>query len=405
MRNTAIVIALILLNSIASPGQVKESRLEEHIKVLASDSLMGRGTGTSGEKMAASYIEKIFKENRLVFSGNEKSYRQSFPFKAGVHGFGREGMASNLVGFIDNQADKTVIIGAHYDHLGLGHDGNSLDVHAQDKIHNGADDNASGVAGLLELARYFQNNNIREKNNFLFLCFSGEELGLVGSKYFTEHPSIDLSSVNYMINLDMIGRLDPTQGIAISGTGTSSVWEDFLKRNSEADLKIRTDSSGMGPSDHSSFYLKNIPVLHFFTGPHGDYHKPSDDWDKINYKGEVEILNFIIALIESLDSQPKLTFLPTKNKSLGSARDFKVTMGIMPSYTSSEEGLRIDGVSEGKPAQRAGLKSGDVILQVGELKIKNIQDYMDALGKFEKGQTVIVRIKRRSEIVSLPLKF
>jgi len=387
-------------------SQIQEPNIRKHIRVLANDSLMGRGTGSSGEKMAALYIEHEFKKIKLKPDGDNKTFFQSFPFKSGVHGMGQEGTARNLIGFIDNKAENTIIIGAHYDHLGLGNDGGSLDANPQNKIHNGADDNASGTAGLIELARYFQKNKTKEKNNFLFICFSGEELGLFGSKYFTEHSTIDLNHVNFMINLDMIGRLDPTtHRLAVSGSGTSAVWETQLKSLSTDNLPIKTDSSGMGPSDHTSFYLKNIPVLHFFTGSHSDYHKPSDDSDKINYAGEVDVLDLIIRLVNQLDGQPKLTFLATKNKSMGLNRSFKVTMGIMPNYTSDVDGLQVDGVSEGRPAQKAGVKTGDIIIQMGELTIKDIQGYMEALGKFEKGQTVPVKVKRGNEIVTLSVTF
>jgi hypothetical protein len=288
----------------------------------------------------------------------------------------------------------------------LGENGSSLDANPKGKIHNGADDNASGVAGVLELARYFSKNKISEKSNFLFICFSGEELGLYGSKYFTEHPSIDLTKVNYMINMDMIGRLNPTtKSISVSGSGTSPVWETTLKNMTGTQLTIKTDSAGVGPSDHTSFYLKNIPVLHFFTGSHSDYHKPSDDWDKINYAGEKEVLDLIIAVIEKLDSEPQLAFLPTKNKSMSSSRSFKVTMGVMPSYTSDVAGLLVDGATDGKPAQKAGIQTGDIITRIGDYEIKDIQTYMDALGKFEKGQTVPVKIKRKSEELTLNVTF
>ncbi len=392
--------------TLPSLAQVPEINVYKHIHILANDSLMGRGTGSSGEKMAAAYIESQFKEIKLLPKGDNQTFFQSFPYKSGVHGTGKEGMARNVIGFIDNKASNTIIIGGHYDHLGLGNDGGSLDANPQDKIHNGADDNASGSAGVIELARYFQNNKTQEKNNFIFICFSGEELGLFGSKYFTEHPTVDTARITYMINMDMIGRLDPTTHIvSVSGTGTSPVWERVLKQLSGNSLTIKTDSAGMGPSDHSSFYLKKIPALHFFTGSHSDYHKPSDDADKINYGGEVDVLDFIIRLINQLDDQPKLTFLTTKNKSMGSARSFKVTMGIMPSYTSNAEGLQVDGVTEGKPAQKAGVKTGDVIIQMGELTIKDITGYMEALGKFEKGQTVPVKVRRGTEIVLLSVTF
>ncbi len=400
-----LLTVIALLTTLKSIGQIDEDKIKQHIKILSDDSLMGRGTGSEGEQMAATYIESQFKKINLKPKGDANDYRQSFLFKGGVHGTGPAGKANNLIGFLDNNADQTIIIGAHFDHLGLGENGSSMDANPKGKIHNGADDNASGVAGLIELARHFA-NKAKEKYNFLFIAFSGEELGLYGSKYFTEHPTLDLLKVNCMINLDMIGRLDPvTNALAVSGTGTSAVWENEIKKLSSDELKIKTDSAGMGPSDHTSFYLKNIPVLHFFTGSHSDYHKPSDDWQKINFAGEKTVLEFIVRLVENLDALPKLTFLPTKNKSMGSARSFKVTLGIMPSYTSSEEGLKVDGVTDGKPAQRAGILTGDLIIKIGAYSIKDIQAYMTALGKFEKGQTVPVKVKRNKDVVSLRVTF
>jgi hypothetical protein len=408
MKTPKLLLFLLLLtiSSFVSAQKIEEKNIKTHIKFLSDDALQGRFTGSAGERLALGYIEKQFKALKLQPKGESDSFEQKFPFKSGVHGTGTEGTAHNAVAFLDNKADKTIIIGAHFDHLGLGENGSSLDANPKGKIHNGADDNASGVAGVLELARYFSKNQISEKSNFLFICFSGEELGLYGSKYFTEHPSIDLTKVNYMINMDMIGRLNPTtKSVSVSGSGTSPVWETLLKNMSGTQLNIKTDSAGIGPSDHSSFYLKNIPVLHFFTGSHSDYHKPSDDWDKINYAGEKEVLDLIIAVIEKLDNEPQLAFLPTKNKSMSSSRSFKVTMGVMPSYTSDVAGLLVDGATDGKPAQKAGIQTGDVITKIGDYEIKDIQTYMDALGKFEKGQTVPVKIKRKSEELTLSVTF
>jgi hypothetical protein len=405
MKKLISLFVVILAFVQISCAQIKEENLRKHIRILASDSLNGRGAGSEGEKMARAYIESQFKKFKLEKKGAD-GFTQSFPFRGGVHGTGAEGTANNIVAYLDNKAPYTIILGAHYDHLGLGENGSSLDANPQGKIHNGADDNASGVAGLLELARYFESNRKKEKYNFLFIAFSGEELGLFGSKYFTEHPTIDLTKVNYMINMDMIGRLDPTtKSLAVSGIGTSPVWETELKNLSKGTLNIKTDSAGVGPSDHTSFYLKNIPVLHFFTGSHSDYHKPSDDFDKINYAGEREVLELIVRLVEKMDAEPKLAFLTTKNKSMSSARSFKVTMGVMPSYTSTEEGLKVDGVTDGKPAQKAGVLTGDVIIQIGDYKIKDIQAYMEALGKFEKGQSTEVKVKRGAEILTLPITF
>jgi hypothetical protein len=383
------------------PGKVRA-----HISFLASDELQGRGTGTEGEKLAAKYLVSQFKKLKLKPYGDNKSYLQTFDFKGGMHGTGEPGKASNIIGFLDNGAPTTVIIGAHYDHLGTGNQGSSLDPNPAGKIHNGADDNASGVAGVLELARYYKSNKVKEKNNFLFILFSGEELGLYGSDYFVEHPTLDLGKVNFMINLDMVGRLDPKNGgLSVSGSGTSPGWEPLLKSLSTPEVPITTDSSGTGPSDHTKFYLKKIPVLHFFTGSHSDYHKPSDDAEKINYDGEVAVLNTIIKVVDTMDKEPKLAYLTTKSKSMGGARSFKVTLGVMPSYSSKASGLKVDGVSEGKPAQKAGILAGDIITQIGELPIKDMESYMDALGKFEKGRTVPVKLLRAEKEITVNVTF
>ena len=407
MKRTAILFIVVgLALSTVHAQQFDVTLIRKHIKTLASDSLQGRGTGKNGEKMAAAYIQAQFKKLKLKPQGDNKTYLQAFAFKGGAHGEGEGGTANNIVGYLDNKAANTIIIGAHYDHLGMGDQGSSLDANPQTKIHNGADDNASGVAGVLELARVLSTNKVKEKNNFLFLCFSGEELGLFGSKYFTEHPTLDLSKANFMINMDMIGRLDEqTKVLMVNGTGTSPVWETLVKSLENENVKIKTDSSGTGPSDHTSFYLKNIPVLHFFTGSHSDYHKPSDDWDKINFKGEADVLTVIAKIITSLDAEPKLAFLTTKTKATASRSAFKVTMGVMPSYSSDAAGLKIDGVTEGKPAQKAGIQTGDVIVQMGDLVIKDIQNYMEALGKFEKGQTIPVKVKRGEETITMNVTF
>jgi hypothetical protein len=406
MRNfITLSIALIVLAGSCMGQKIDAGRLKENIRTLAGDGYEGRGTGSAGEKKANDFIEKQFKKIGLLPKG-ENGFDQSFPFKSGVHGEGPSGTAQNIAAYLDNGAVNTIIIGAHYDHLGLGNDGNSLDANSKGKIHNGADDNASGTAGVIELARYFKNNGRKESYNFLFLCFSGEELGLYGSKHFTEHPTIDLSAVTCMINLDMVGRLNPdTKALFVSGTGTSPVWEPMLQKLSSDQLKIKTDSSGTGPSDHTSFYLKNIPVLHFFTGSHTDYHKPSDDADKINYEGEVEVLKTIVKVVDELEGQPKLAFLTTKSRNMNTRSSFKVTLGIMPSYTSESEGLLVDGVTDGRPAQKAGVLAGDVITQMGDLPIKDIQNYMEALGKFEKGQTIPVKLKRKGEEITVNVTF
>ena len=310
----------------------------------------------------------------------------------------------NVIGFIDNNAASTIIIGAHYDHLGYGEDHNSLYTGITPQIHNGADDNASGTAAVIELGKLLKTSKYKN-NNYLFICFSGEELGLFGSKYFTEHPTVDMTTVNYMINLDMVGRLnDSTHGLNIGGYGTSPAWGETMSANDKF-FKIKFDSSGTGPSDHTSFYRKDIPVLFFFTGVHSDYHKPSDDADKINYTGEWMVLKYIYKLIEDTNKKGKLAFTKTRETISIGKSSFKVTLGIMPDYTFSGIGVRADGISDGKIAQKAGLKAGDVIVQLGDYKFTDVQTYMETLSKFNKGDATKVKVKRGNEELVFDIVF
>jgi len=310
----------------------------------------------------------------------------------------------NVIGYIDNGAANTVIVGAHYDHLGYGEDHNSLYTGATPQIHNGADDNASGTAALIELSKLVKKSKLRN-NNYVFIAFSGEELGLFGSKYFTEHPTIDLSRANYMINMDMLGRLnDSTHGLTIGGYGTSPVWGEVLS-NTDNYLKINFDSSGTGPSDHTSFYRKDMPVLFFFTGAHGDYHKPTDDAGKINYTGELMVLKYIYNVIDGTNKKGKLAFTKTRETAAQGKRSFNVSLGIMPDYTYSGTGVRADGVSEGKPAQKVGIKAGDIITQIGDFKIADVQGYMQVLGKFNKGDATKVKVNRGKEEIVFDIVF
>ena len=310
----------------------------------------------------------------------------------------------NVIGYIDNGAASTVILGAHYDHLGYGEDHNSLYTGTTPQVHNGADDNASGTAALIEISKQLKASKFKS-NNYLVISFSGEELGLFGSKYFTEHPTINLSNANYMINMDMVGRLnDSTHGLSIGGYGTSPAWGQLLNAKDKF-FTIKFDSSGTGPSDHTSFYRKDIPVLFFFTGVHSDYHKPSDDADKINYNGELQVVKYIYNVVEKADKQGKLTFTKTREATTSAKSSFKVTLGIMPDYTYSGSGVRVDGVSEGKVAQKAGIKAGDIITQLGDIKFTDVQSYMGALGKFNKGDATKVKVMRGTQEMIFDIVF
>ncbi len=378
---------------------------------MASDKLEGRGVGEAGCEKAAKYLAKQFKKIGLKPKGTEGGWFQPFEFQISknphniIDSNAQKIKSQNVVGFLDNGAAHTIIVGAHYDHLGKGFLGSSLEANSTGKIHNGADDNASGTAGVLALARYFANNGKKEPFNFLFICFSAEEEGLIGSKRFCENPTIPLSSVNYMLNMDMIGRLQADRGLLVQGVGTSPLWIPMLGVVKKEGLTIKTDSSGIGPSDYTSFYLKNIPVIGLFTGAHSDYHKPSDDADKINYEGTKQVLEYAVRLIEGTCTFDKLTFQETKPQPSRESRAFKVTMGVMPDYAADVKGMRIDGVTKGKPAEKAGLKQGDIITKIGDYPIADVYQYMDALGKFKKGETTKVMVVREGKEIILDITF
>jgi len=308
--------------------------------------------------------------------------------------------SKNIIGYIDNKAQFTVVLGAHFDHLGYGEDGNSMLRTGERLIHNGADDNASGTAALIELAFLLKKSKLKQFN-YLFIAFSAEELGLNGSKYFSENPTISLNTVNYMINMDMVGRMnDSTRVITIGGYGTSPSWKALIDNIKHNPFVIKYDSSGTGPSDHTSFYRKDIPVLFFFTGLHTDYHKPSDDADKINYVGELKIIYFIKQLIENDKQHEKIAFTKTREQSSGSSTRFSVSLGIMPDYTFPGNGVRVDGVSDGRPAKKAGISTGDVIRQLGDFKTSSVESYMQALSKFKKGdKTNVIILRGETELV------
>ena len=314
----------------------------------------------------------------------------------------QERTGHNIVGYINNNASTTVVIGAHYDHLGWGESGSLY--RGEPAIHNGADDNASGVALLLELAKEIKEQGLRG-NNYLFIAFSGEELGLYGSKSFVQNATIDTASINYMMNFDMVGRLDEENTMAVNGVGTSPLFKDKALAVKAGNINVKTTESGMGPSDHASFYLANKPVLHFYTGNNPDYHKPSDDAYLINFDGMVQVFDYTMALLKDLDDEGELVFMPTKDEDNRNTPKFSVTLGVVPDYMYDGEGMRIDGVTEGKPAHGAGIQSGDVVKKLGDIEITDMMAYMTALSKFKKGQKTKVKILRDNKLIELDIQF
>ncbi|MDX6384740.1 MAG: hypothetical protein QOK48_2313 [Blastocatellia bacterium] len=354
----------------------------------------------------------------------------------------RESPSFNVVGVLPGTDPKlkteAIVIGAHYDHLGMGGEG-SGSLSASTGIHHGADDNASGVAGLIELARLLSSQKLRR--TVVFIAFSGEEEGLIGSNYYVNHPIVPLVNTVAMINMDMIGRLKD-KALIVGGVGTAQEWRSMIDASNDVQgmtvtlnspgvdrtlqagvpvvmgsngnpvvtmnparkFSLTLNEDGYGPSDHSSFYGKQVPVLFFFTGSHNDYHKPSDTAEKINYEGEASIVGFVERIVRDLDRGDKRpTYTVAKSEQQGRTGGFRVYLGTIPNYAEANDGLRLDGVREDSPASKAGLKAGDRIVKMGGHEVKNVYDYTFALGEMKAGQEYEVEIFRGSERLILKI--
>jgi hypothetical protein len=355
----------------------------------------------------------------------------------------RESPSFNVVGILPGSDPKlkegAIVIGAHYDHLGRGGEGSLAP--REGEIHHGADDNASGVAGLIELARILSTQNPKPRRTIVFIAFSGEEEGLIGSSYYVNHPIVPLANTVAMINMDMIGRLKDKH-LIVGGVGTASEWRSLIDADNivkgvevsvnspvaaaTVSLSLPTviggnglptvtvdagkqfaltlNEDGFGPSDHSSFYAKQVPVLFFWTGTHEDYHKPSDTADKINYEGEARIVSFVANVVRDIDKSDKRpTYTVAKSESQGRSTGFRVYLGTIPNYADSNDGLKLDGVRDDSPASKAGLKAGDKIVKMAGHDVKNVYDYTYALGEMKAGQEYEVEIVRGSEHLTLKI--
>jgi len=314
----------------------------------------------------------------------------------------------NVVGYLPTGNDTTVIIGAHFDHLGWGGKGSSRYLGKEKKIHYGADDNASGTAAMMELARHFASIKSQIHYSLLFVAFSGEEAGILGSAWYVRHWTIDSSKLRMMVNLDMVGRLRAQdKGLAIFGTGTCTEFKQYFDSTlTDSTMKLNFQESGTAPSDVTAFYNNGIPVLFFFTGQHEDYHTPEDVLAKIDTHGVVQVTNLVERIVDHFDQAGgHLAFQKTKDSETGRMRSFSVTLGVMPDYVSTVKGMRVDGVSPDRPAERAGILKGDVIIQMGQYKVDDIYAYMSALGKFRKGDSCQVTIERGADTLKLMVNF
>jgi hypothetical protein len=399
----------LLETNASNPNYNPEEDIKKEAAKLAArkaTALLVYNSGTLADKITYNSKDKPTVSTIPILYVTKAGYKKylSDPFATldlsmRVAFFEKKKTGNNVVGYIDNNAAQTVIIGAHYDHLGFGEDANALDTIKA--VHNGADDNASGIAAMIEIARMLVTSKTKS-NNYVFIAFSGEELGLIGSRYWLDNPTA--TNPNYMINMDMVGRYDATKMLTIGGYGTSPEWSSIITSANDKSLALRFDSTGGGPSDHASFYRKNIPVLFFFTGSHPDYHKITDDAEKINYDGQMQIVKLINRIVLAADSKPKLAFSKTAEPKAGPT-NFSVSLGVIPDYSYSGVGLKIDGVSPQKTAEKIGLKAGDVLLKLGDHKINDMNTYMQALSKFKKGDKTTVRISRAKEEREFTVEF
>ena len=309
----------------------------------------------------------------------------------------------NVIGVLPGSgphADEAIVIGAHYDHVGYGGEGSLAP--GSHEVHNGADDNASGTAALLELARRFSQRTEPLPRTLVFLAFTGEERGLLGSAYYVKEPLFPLENTVAMLNMDMVGRMTDHK-LTVFGTGTSPVWDGLLdKYAAEVGLELSRKPEGLGPSDHSSFYSVKIPVLHLFSGTHSDYHRPTDDWEKINFEGMTQVVDLMEDLAVAVAESPER---PTYAEVVGRAsmeRDgSRPYFGSIPDFGTDADGYAIQGAAPGSPADKGGLKGGDIIVRLGGHAIAGLDDFDLALRKFSAGQQVEVVVQRGGEEVTL----
>jgi len=324
--------------------------------------------------------------------------------------------AFNVIGILPGTdpvlKNESIVIGAHYDHLGHGGQG-SMAANSTE-IHHGADDNASGTAAVIELARQFAKAK-NNKRTLIFVCFSGEEEGLFGSSYYVNNPVFPLDKTVAMINMDMIGRLNENK-LTIGGMGTASEWNELVKCDNEilfdssngygvgGRFTLQLNEDGFGPSDHSSFYGKKIPVLFFFTGTHNDYHKPSDTADKINYAGEANVISYVAAIEKSIDQNPnRPTYTVAKSSMSGGRTGFNISLGTIPNYADSTDGLLLDGVRDNSPAAKAGVKAGDKVVKLAGHDVRNVTDYTYILGEMKAGEEYEIIVLRGTEKLVLKI--
>lgn len=404
---SAALLLLFLGCSNEASNEIQPVTLQDDVEWLSDEERKGRLAGSPQEAEAANYISDRFRKYGLEPAGDGNSYVQLFTLRGPMaQAMNSDNLLSrNIVGKIEGEelSNQTIIIGAHYDGQGMGGIV-SMEEDVEPRIHPGADDNASGTAALLQLVKHYSENQPRK--NILFAAFSGEELGLLGSQYFVDQMEPDNDNIMAMINLDMIGRMTDHK-LSIFGTGTSSSWNDILDEISIDSLDVSRVPTGSGASDHASFYSAGIPVLHYHTGAHEDYHRSTDTAEKINYKGIEKVISHVIDVIDKLGGMDAadIDFMESTDPH-GATFDFDgPTLGVLPDYSFSGTGFKIEEVRKGEPAELAGIVAGDIIIKMGEIEITDIYDYMNALDEIQQGDELPVTVERDGQEVELIIRF
>lgn len=406
LRNLLIAVVLTAAPS-ASAQQAARDRIAADLVYLADDARQGRGVGTAGLDSAARYIAAALARAGLRPAGTE-GYFQPFTIDSGAPAAAHAGVGGrrvkNVIGLLPGQgrlAGQAVVVGAHYDHLGLGGFA-SLDPDSVDVVHNGADDNGSGTVSVLEIARRLAARQTGNARAVVLIAFTGEELGLLGSDYYVKHPVVPIESTFAMINLDMVGRLRADR-VTVFGAETAREFPALLDSlRTASGLTVAGSGDGYGRSDQSSFYAADVPVLHFFTGTHEDYHRASDDADKINVDGVARIASLASDLTWALATrQTPLTFVDAEPPAPVAGGGYGAYLGTIPDMSESPGGVRLTGVRAGSPAEAAGIKAGDIIVQIGDHEVKDLYAMTDALRAHQPGDSVVIAVLRDGKRIEL----
>lgn len=406
MKKTNLLFILLAASLACAPAPTPAERMLEDLTYLASDEMEGRGVGTEGLARAADYLVERFED--IGLETPDGTYRQDFTIDpsapAAAHsGLGGEAV-TNVIGLIPGQgalADETVVVGAHYDHLGFGGSG-SLQPDLTGTVHNGADDNASGTVALLDIAHRILDRSNGNARTVVFVAFTAEELGLIGSAHYVANPVRPNESTFAMVNLDMVGRLEGARLAALGAESAEelpALLEDVAGNHA---LEIAAAGDGFGRSDHQSFFIEEIPVLHFFTGTHVDYHATTDDVENINLEGLVDVSAYVTDVVWALATRTEpLTFVPAEPPQEITSSGERPYLGTIPDMTSSPGGVRLSGVTPGSPADEAGMEAGDILIGLGSHGIADLFEMTNALNAHAPGDEVVLRVRRGADTLEL----